>query len=88
MNINFKPIHYHDTVSEDGITHHVVIGERKTAYQIHLHDTFWGCDDELTAKALLIQELKIVKKQLENELNSRLSFYEVENEIHSISKSR
>lgn len=74
MNINIKPIHYHETISEDGITHNVVLGEQKTAYQVHLHDTYWGCEDELTAKALLIQELIIIRKQLENELNERLSF--------------
>ncbi len=74
MNIDMKPIHYHETISEDGITHIVQIGKQKTAYQVSLHDTFWNCDDELTAKALLIQELKVIRKQLENELNERLSF--------------
>ena len=71
MNLDIKPIHYHDTISEDGITHHVIIGERKTGYHIYINKTFWECECEDTAKLMLIEELKILKKQLETELNER-----------------
>ncbi len=88
MNVDMRPIHYHKTVSEDGITHNVVLGKQETGYQVHIHETFWECDNEEHAKALLIQELKILRKQLEQELNKRFSFKEVDNEIQDICKFR
>lgn len=71
MNVDIKSFYYNETkLKDDGITHH--IGERKLAFDILLHSIFWDCEDEYTAYLLLIKELKILRKQLESELNQRL----------------
>lgn len=71
MNVDIKPIHYHKTISEDNINHKVILDKEEIGYNIYIFKTFWECKSEDEVRLRLIEELKILRKQLETEINER-----------------
>ena len=75
MSFEIKPFYYNETsLDDDGVTH--IIGKQKLVYTLSYHKTFWDCETEDEVRKMVIKELVVLRKQLENELNKRLLFKE------------
>ena len=84
--LDIRPFYYQQTVGVEN--NREEIGKQEKGYNTTITQNYYECESEDEVKMLLIQELKILRKQLENELNQRYSFKEVNNDISSIHKTR
>lgn len=76
MNLQIDKYYYHKTIKENGYDK-VVLQEQLVGYFVSINKHFWECESEDEVKLKLIEELKILRKQLETELNERYSLRRV-----------
>ena len=88
MYLDIRPFYFHHPIGIDEETQTVQMGEQQIGYNVTLTKNYLNCKSEDEVRMILIQDLKILRKQLENELNTRYSFNEVDNGISSIHKTR
>ena len=73
MKIRADEFYYHDTKSEDGITHIVQVGEPKVATVVYVEETYWGIDKEKAKKIFLLQlERELLKEKVIRDSESYL----------------